>query len=89
MKKAFVGAGVALAALLCGCEKPAAEEKIHTVSEFKTNNELLQEFLKKCNENPGELRDKPNCINVTMAAQMLVLEHRKKLDQGGWSRQPK
>jgi len=81
MKKAIVGVGVVLAALLCGCEQPVAEEKIHTVSEFKANTELLQRFLKQCNENPGELRDKPNCVNVTMAAQMLVLEHRKKLDE--------
>ena len=88
MKKELVGTGVVLVALLCGCEKPPAVEKVHTVSEFKANTELLQSFLKKCNENPGELREKPNCINVTMAAQMLVIEHRKKLDQGTWSRQP-
>jgi hypothetical protein len=89
MKSALPRIGLVFVVLLAGCEAPAVEEKTHTVSEFKANNELLQEFLKKCNENPGELRDKPNCINVTMAAQELVLEHRKKLSQGGWSSQPK
>ena len=77
MKKIIVGALCGALILLGGCGAEKEQETVHMVPEFKENPELLKEFLTRCNANPGELSATPNCINVTSAAQQMVLEHRQ------------
>jgi len=49
-----------LALFGCGDDK----EKIFTVQEFKEDENIRKEWMAKCKENPGELREHPNCINA-------------------------
>jgi len=39
-------------------------EKIYTVTEFTENEALRMEWIEKCNENPGEMREHSNCENA-------------------------
>ena len=63
--------------LVGGCSAEVEQVAVHTVPEFKASSEMLREVLTRCNANPGELGSTPNCINVTKAAQELILEHRQ------------
>ena len=49
------------------CAEPPKETQ--TVEWFMKpeNREVLDETLKQCRNNPGELRDTPNCINAEEA----------------------
>lgn len=42
-------------------------EKVYTVKEFTDNIEFAKEVDDKCRNNPGELREAPNCINAREA----------------------
>lgn len=66
--------------LLAGClekkqppspEKKVEEEVVRTVSWYKENKEELKIMLAKCDENPGELMETPNCINAAQAQAQL------------------
>lgn len=51
---------------LSGCAEKEKEE-IHTVDWFLNNIETMNETLKKCNNNVGELGELLNCKNAYMA----------------------
>lgn len=58
--------------LLNGCfdnseKTEKIKEETHTVDWFLNNLSVLDETLKKCNNNPGELLKTPNCQNAYMA----------------------
>jgi len=57
---------------LIGCSGEPKKE-IHTVEWFMKpeNKTTLDETLKQCNNNPGMLKDDPNCINAASARQKL------------------
>lgn len=78
MKQGMICALVGATALLVGCGEAKVEEKVHTVSEFKADKALHEKFMTRCQENPGQLKDDPNCINAISAARQIVLEHRAK-----------
>lgn len=42
-------------------------DRVYTVKEFTDNIEFAKEVDDKCRNNPGELRDDPNCINAREA----------------------
>lgn len=38
-------------------------DRVYTIKEFTDKIEFAKEVDEKCRNNPGELRDDPNCIN--------------------------
>ena len=50
-----------------GCD--AKKEEVKPVSWFRdpANKAVLDATLKECRDNPGQLRDTPNCINARKA----------------------
>lgn len=65
---ALIGIAAALVSMATGCcqsaQRPKAE---HTVDQYLASAELMQARFRECANNPGELRDTPDCINVTAA----------------------
>ncbi|ANL37240.1 EexN family lipoprotein (plasmid) [Rhizobium sp. Pop5] len=57
---------------LAACSPQA--EKIYTVDEFMADDALLAKIIGECRNNPGELRDTPNCRNAEAADGKLRLE---------------
>ncbi|QFI69608.1 EexN family lipoprotein [Sinorhizobium alkalisoli] len=47
---------------LTGCS-----ERTYTVDELVADEALLADLVTKCRNNPGELRDTPNCRNAESA----------------------
>ncbi len=63
-------AAVALVSImLTGCFQEA--EPVHDVEWYKTHDAERQAKLKECSNNPGELRDTPNCENAVQAEKAL------------------
>lgn len=67
---AVIGIAVAFIATASGCcshdsQRPKAA---HTVDQYLAKPDLLEEKLRECANNPGELRDTPDCINVNAAS---------------------
>jgi len=53
---------------LTGCfEETPKKEEVHTVAWFLEHKDVMEDTLKKCTNNPGELFTKPNCINASEA----------------------
>ncbi|AWI61218.1 EexN family lipoprotein [Sinorhizobium fredii] len=50
---------------LTGCSEQA--ERTYTVDELVADEALLADLVTKCRNNPGELRDTPNCRNAESA----------------------
>ncbi|MDR2876034.1 MAG: EexN family lipoprotein [Methylobacillus sp.] len=48
-------------------EKTAASPTTQTVGWYKTHDAERKEVLAKCNDNPGELQNTPDCINAARA----------------------
>lgn len=44
---------------------------VHDVEWFKSHDDERQATLKDCSNNPGDLKDKPNCSNALEAEQQL------------------
>ena len=55
------------ALILNGCFDKTTKEKTHTVDWFLNNLSILDDTLKKCDNNPGELLKTPNCLNAYKA----------------------
>ena len=56
-----------------GCEKP---KKIPNTVEWymePTNKQALDERIQVCNNNPGQLKDDPDCINAHTAKNKLFI----------------
>lgn len=59
---------VALAMVLFGCS-PESPKARYTVDEYLANPQAMDARLEECANNPGDLRDDPDCINVRAAAE--------------------
>jgi hypothetical protein len=59
-----IAAALALAACAREPEPPKAS---HTVDDYLANRDLRVATLKECANNPGELENTPDCINVKAA----------------------
>ncbi|ANM20060.1 UNVERIFIED_ORG: hypothetical protein GGI57_005624 [Rhizobium aethiopicum] len=57
---------------LAACSPQA--DKIYTVDELIADDALLARIIGECRNNPGELRDTPNCRNAEAADGKLRLE---------------
>ncbi|WP_037153899.1 EexN family lipoprotein [Rhizobium freirei] len=53
-------------------------EKVYTVDELVSDEVLLTKIIGECRNNPGELRDTPNCRNAEAADGKLRLERMRK-----------
>ncbi|ANK94200.1 MULTISPECIES: EexN family lipoprotein [Rhizobium] len=73
MKRLLSSAGMLF---LAACSPQA--EKIYTVDEFMADDALLAKIIVECRNNPGELRDTPNCCNAEAADGKLRLERMRK-----------
>ncbi|RVT74342.1 hypothetical protein EM858_17425 [Agrobacterium sp. CNPSo 2736] len=63
-------------ALLAGCSQES--ERTYTVDEFVADAELLARTISQCRDNPGELRNTPNCRNAEAADGRLRLQNMRK-----------
>ncbi|QTG17022.1 EexN family lipoprotein (plasmid) [Agrobacterium tumefaciens] len=63
-------------AVLVGCTQ--GSERTYTVEEFVADTELLTRTISDCRDNPGELRDTPNCRNAEAADGRLRLQNMRK-----------
>jgi len=50
---------------LAGCWDKS--DAVHSVDQFVANQSLLKKVLMKCRNDPGELRNSPNCRNAEAA----------------------
>ncbi len=76
VKKFFLVAIVSV--LLAGCFEKEPQEQVHDVKWFKENNTQRAEMLARCANNPGELKETPNCQNAVAAGlQLSVGKFRK------------
>lgn len=50
---------------------PAMAETTRTVDWYKTHSTERAAKLRECRDNPGELRDSPNCVNAEKAAALV------------------
>ncbi|MEK1924152.1 MAG: EexN family lipoprotein [Rhizobium giardinii] len=71
MKYALVGT---IAVALSACS--GQTERTYTVDE--ADEALLSKVMKECRNNPGELREAPNCRNADAADWKLRLERMRK-----------
>lgn len=62
--------------LLAACSQ--GSERTYTVEEFVAEPELLARTISSCRDNPGELRDTPNCRNAEAADGRLRLQNMRK-----------
>ncbi len=62
--------------LLSACSQEA--ERTHTVDEFVADTELLSHTITECRNNPGALRQTPNCQNAEAAEVKLRLQNMRK-----------
>ncbi|MBT0110607.1 MULTISPECIES: EexN family lipoprotein [Vibrio] len=60
-----------LSIFLTGCFDK--NEEIHNVAWFKLNEVERNTTLEKCSNNPGELKEHPNCINARQAEKELIV----------------
>ena len=66
---AVMGIAIAFVATASGCSPDSQRPKAaHTVDQYLAKPDLLEEKLRECANNPGELRDTPDCINANAAS---------------------
>jgi hypothetical protein len=71
----------ALAVAEAGCAKQETPPKAkYTVDEYLAKPNLMEAKLRECANNPGGLRDDPDCINVKAAAQQYSVGSRKRME---------
>ena len=70
-KVLLVAAMLAATMTVVGCGE--SKQEVKTVEWFMApeNKAVLDETLKQCNNNPGMLKDDPNCINAANARHKL------------------
>ncbi|MDR2220221.1 MAG: EexN family lipoprotein [Methylobacillus sp.] len=73
MKKLIIS--LMIAVVLSGCDDFFVPTK--TVDWYKTHETERKEILARCNNNPGELRDTPDCINAARAESEMALPAEK------------
>lgn len=62
--------------LLAACSQES--ERMYTVDEFIADEALLTRTISECRNNPGELRQTPNCRNAEAADGKLRLQNMRK-----------
>lgn len=66
---------------LTGCfDKGPDTGHVQTVDWYKNHDNERQKMLKTCSDNPGELKDDPNCINAIQAERALSFGKPKKIE---------
>jgi hypothetical protein len=66
---AVIGTAIAFIATASGCCRDSQRPRAaHTVDQYRAKPDLLEEKLRECANNPGELRDTPDCINANAAS---------------------
>lgn len=72
---------VSMVMISAGCssetEKPAEPEpkaEVHDVEYYLNNEQARRQMLVQCDDNPGLLRDTPNCVNAMEAAKKSRLQ---------------
>jgi hypothetical protein len=66
---AVIGIAIAFIATASGCCPDSQRPKAaHTVDQYLAKPDLLEKTWRECANNPGELRDTPDCINVNAAS---------------------
>ena len=55
-------------ALLVGACSPQPEVARYTVDQYRADDELRHAQVKRCREDPGTLRENPDCVNAEAAA---------------------
>lgn len=63
-------AGLLAAALVVTSCTPAPEAARHTVEEYQADAALRASTLDDCTNDPGTLRDHPDCLNAQRAASL-------------------
>jgi len=76
----LVGMAVVLAAAASGCTRETPPTASYTVEEYLAKPDVMEAKLRECANNPGELRDTPDCVNVKAAAQQHGIGSRKKME---------
>jgi hypothetical protein len=58
---------IAIVAATSGCT-PTPKKARYTVEQYLADRQLMNSKVQECANNPGELRNDPDCINAGMAA---------------------
>ena len=53
--------------VLAETESQMGKPEVRTVDWFLENKDALKATLKECNNNPGQFRNDPNCVNAAEA----------------------
>jgi hypothetical protein len=70
-----------LTATESGCSQQAVPPKAtYTVDEYLAKPDLMEAKLRECANNPGELRNNPDCVNVKAASQQYSIGSRKRME---------
>lgn len=71
MKKLMLAA---LVAALAGCNEKVTEvtflDKVMTVSDFTAQAQIRERVLAFCADDPGRLRNDPNCVNAQQSVKL-------------------
>lgn len=61
--------GIAVTLVLLACSRePQVPKATYTVDEYLAKPDIMAAKLHECANNPGELRNDPDCVNVKEAA---------------------
>jgi hypothetical protein len=64
-----IGIAALVLAIQAGCSSETQPPKAtYTVEEYLAKPDVMKAKLRECTNNPGELQDHPDCINVKAAA---------------------
>ncbi|GAB0153219.1 EexN family lipoprotein [Marinobacterium sp. BA1] len=74
MNKYVKAAPLVVALMLTGCN----DEPTYDVEYYKTHEKERTEKLAECKNNPGELRETPNCINAQKAHTAIIFNPKLK-----------
>jgi hypothetical protein len=77
----FLPLVVVLAVAGAGCSQQAApSQATYTVDQYLAKPDLMEAKVRECANNPGELRNDPDCVNVKAAAQQYSIGSRKRME---------
>jgi hypothetical protein len=67
---------IAFTLVLASCSKEPVQVPVQTVEWFKEHKTEREAQINKCESNPGELEETPNCVNATDARNSLIWSSR-------------
>ncbi len=62
----------AITITLTGCFDEKPKEETHSVEWYQKNKVEMNNTLKRCRDNPGELKNTPNCMNAKQAKHLAL-----------------